>query len=541
MEVSTPLTATTIEPTTNTLYPMAGIQEWELERAMALSQLQQHRERANNLEQKIEEDKRLYDKHRMSLINEIKLKEVLNEKRIQNMEKHYLEHIQILHKQLDQERQERKIEAKDIHQRYESMIQNEQKKHERRICSFQQRLSAKDYEYAKLQKDIRLTQSPPISPRTPDTPIHSDCDSVATDESNSTLTLISSSTNTTPVRLLQEKVFKLQVHQDELEKNHQIELEKQKLVFDKECSYLQQKIQDLESLLKEQQEPQQQQWLERLQKEYQKGAQKVYQERLQQIEQTFNEKHKLTMESYRGDLAQMKERFIHETQQLTMHQEAHCQNLVSEHEHTLTEMKEQHDNEMEVLRIEHQAALADLEFYMKREKQDALYDCEQTWKTKLQDVRTAMSDDAIKVQKYWDNRIEEAASARETEFTHLVGELEVVKDRLGREIEKCQDMTRQLNKAAQDVQLHKKTKAIATQECLKLQRMQRRAYTLAVTVASVSQPQHNTMNEINEVDETIDISSNLSLFDLLQRSISQITRLQAQNSMMEKVRSLLYK
>ncbi|KAI7850913.1 hypothetical protein BDC45DRAFT_236379 [Circinella umbellata] len=474
MEVSRP----TIERS-NTLDPMATIQEWEVERAMVLSQLQQYRERAQYLEQKTVEDKKMYDQHRLSLLHEIKIKEVLNEKRIQSTEHKYLEYVQSLQIQLDQEKQERENETKEIHKRYDSMIQNEQKKHERRICGFQQRLSAKDDEYAKLQKDnIRLTQSAPTSPCSPDSSVHSDCDSVtSTDEIHSTSSTITTATttntatpfiiNNTPVRLLQEKLFKLQAHQDELEKRHQSELEKQKQTFDQERAYLQQKVQDLETMLK-QQNPQQQACLERLQKEYQKGAQRIYQERLANIEQSYAERNKQNLSSYRGDLAQMKERFIHETQQLEMHHLAKLSNLVSEHEHSITEIKEQHDNEMEVLRIEHHTALNAMEFHWECVKQDALDACERTWATKLKDTQATMSNDARQVQKYWDTRIAEATTARETELTRHLGELEVVKERLGKEIEKRQEVVKQLNKAKQDIQLHKKIKAIATQEYLKV-------------------------------------------------------------------------
>ncbi|KAI9494534.1 hypothetical protein BDB00DRAFT_818422 [Zychaea mexicana] len=525
----------TIDQSNNTLGPMVAIQEWELERALVLSQLQQHRERVHYLEQKTDEDKKMYDKHRMSLLHEIKLKEVLSEKRIQDIEQRYLDQIQDLQILLDQEKQERDNEAQDIRKHYEAMLQSEQKKHERRLCGFQQRLSAKDSEYAKLQRDtIRLTQSAPTSPRTPDTPIHSDCDSVATDEQEATAVTQHYGLREadTPVRLLQEKLFKLQAHQDQMQERHQAELEKQKLAFDQERSLLQSKIQDLESLLLTK-DPLQQ--LTQLQKEYRKGAQRVYQERLAAIERTYAEKNKQTMASYRGDLAQVKERFMHESQQTAMHHEAKMQNMISEHAHSLAELQEHHDHAMDVLLIEHQASMDELESHLERVKEDALHECERAWERKLMDAQTSMSDDAREIQNHWETRLAETSSARDAEFNRLLGELEVLKERLGREIERRQDVTQQLTKATQDVQLHKKTKAIATQECLKLQRMHRRAHTLAVTlVAAISKPHDESNDGVKATATSLGDPAKLSLPDLLQRSISEVTRLQAQNSMMEK-------
>ncbi|KAI8150266.1 hypothetical protein BJV82DRAFT_586520 [Fennellomyces sp. T-0311] len=493
----------------NTLGPMAAIQEWELERAMALSQLQQYRERVHWLETKAEQDKKLYDKHRMSLLREVRLKEMIAEKRVQDIEERYLEQIQDLQIQLDEEKRERQDEVQELRQHYDKMLQSEQTKHERRICGFQQRLSAKETEYARLQKNLRQTQSAPTSPTTPDTPIHSDCDSVATEEDM----------RDTPLRLMQEKLFKLQASHDKAQIAWEQKWTKQQQAFQEERSSYTARIKDLEDKLLGQQDPLQ---LERLQKEYQKGAQRVYEERLRNIEQAYAAKSKLTMESYRGDLQQMQDRFMHETREMAMHFEAQRENQASEHKQLLTEIKEHHDNELEVFRIEHQAAIDELETQLEHEKQDALNKCEQEWKDKLSDIEASMSDDARQTQKHWESRVASAAVTRQAEFTRLTGELEVLKDRLGREIERRRDIEMQLAKSTEQLEHSRKAKAIATRECLDLQREQRRAHALATKLASISS------EPLSLGDPT--------LCELLQRSISQVTRLQAENSILEKVR-----
>lgn len=358
---------------------------------------------------------------------------------------------------LEQEKKEHEDQVKDLREHYELLLQTEQKKHERRISGFQQRLNAKTCEYAQLvENNIRIQACSPPPPSShhqhhayPPSPTSLDSASSQGDsEEEST------------IRLLQERLISLQSVHEQEKREWQAQLDAQ------QCE-----LQQLRDQLKQQKDTNQQQPpppSSSPNEYYLKGAQQVYEERLRSMEQKYEQKTRQIKESYRGDLAAMKDRFLLESQQVAMQHEARVQNLVSEHQHMIQEMKDEHENEVEVLRIEHQAALAEREREYEENLEHAIASCEQQWQQKVNDLEASMSKDQLAIRKHWETRVEKAASARQAEHERLQGELQVVKDRLGREIERRRGIQATLDRAVEEHKHTRKRVGIATEECRKV-------------------------------------------------------------------------
>ncbi|CDH58225.1 predicted protein [Lichtheimia corymbifera JMRC:FSU:9682] len=492
----------------NTMGPSTAIQDWELERVMTLSQLSHYRERVELLEKKAEGDKKMYDKHRLSLLREVKLKDSLAEKRIRDMEQEFLEQIHCMQLVLEQEKKEHEDQVKDLREHYELLLQTEQKKHERRISGFQQRLNAKTCEYAQLvENNIRIQACSPPPPSShhqhhayPPSPTSLDSASSQGDsEEEST------------IRLLQERLISLQSVHEQEKREWQAQLDAQ------QCE-----LQQLRDQLKQQKDTNQQQPpppSSSPNEYYLKGAQQVYEERLRSMEQKYEQKTRQIKESYRGDLAAMKDRFLLESQQVAMQHEARVQNLVSEHQHMIQEMKDEHENEVEVLRIEHQAALAEREREYEENLEHAIASCEQQWQQKVNDLEASMSKDQLAIRKHWETRVEKAASARQAEHERLQGELQVVKDRLGREIERRRGIQATLDRAVEEHKHTRKRVGIATEECRKLQRQQTQAHKLAGDLVLIT-------------DDAVDVQ-HTALVDLLHKAVSNVSNIHARQCILE--------
>ncbi|KAI7881147.1 hypothetical protein K492DRAFT_177339 [Lichtheimia hyalospora FSU 10163] len=494
----------------NTMGPSTAIQDWELERAMTLSQLSHYRERVELLEKKAEGDKKMYDKHRLSLLREVKLKDSLAEKRIRDMEQEFLEQIHCMQLVLEQANKEHHDELQDVREHYELLLHTEQKKHERRISGFQQRLNAKKCEYEQLVENNMRFQacSPP-----PPMPSHHH-QHHAYPPSPTSLDSLSSQSDSeeeSTIRLLQERLISLQSVHEQEKREWQAQLDAQ------QCE-----MQQLRDRLKHQKDTNKQSELSPPpppNEYYLKGAQQVYEERLRSMKQKYEQKTSQIKESYRGDLAAMKDRFLQESHQVAMQHEARVQNLVSEHQHMVQEMKDEHENEVEVLRIEHQAAIAEREREHEDDVKRAITSCEQQWQIKVDDLEASMSKDQLAVRKHWETRVEKAASARHDEYVRLQGELQVVKDRLGREIERRRDIQASLDKAVEEQKHIRKRVGIATEECRKLQRQQTLAHKLAGDLVLIT-------------DDTADVQ-HTTLADLLHKAVSNVSNIHARQCILE--------
>ncbi|OAD74928.1 hypothetical protein PHYBLDRAFT_158543 [Phycomyces blakesleeanus NRRL 1555(-)] len=136
------------------------------------------------------------------------------------------------------------------------------------------------------------------------------------------------------------------------------------------------------------------------------------------------------------EVERVKELLVYESRMTAMKHEAQIQNLNSEHTETLRELREQFDNEKEVWKIEHQAALDDLKRQLKREHQNVTRELEHSWKDKMADLQSLMSIDSLSNQKHWENKMSEIQDEKESRVNRLQGQIEVIKGRLGNEIDK---------------------------------------------------------------------------------------------------------
>ncbi|KAL0083301.1 hypothetical protein F4703DRAFT_1103239 [Phycomyces blakesleeanus] len=73
-----------------TLGPSEPVHDWEVERATVLIECREYRERMEVLERKVEQDQIIYEKNTASLIREVKMKETLLERRLEDTENRLL-------------------------------------------------------------------------------------------------------------------------------------------------------------------------------------------------------------------------------------------------------------------------------------------------------------------------------------------------------------------------------------------------------------------------------------------------------------------
>lgn len=159
-----------------------------------------------------------------------------------------------------------------------------------------------------------------------------------------------------------------------------------------------------------------------------------------------------------SELQRLRELFFKESQHQAMQHEARVENLRSEYEDLLKEANNQLETERAVWRIEQQSAVEEAA-RVEREKMEAKMEQERNeWRNKLLDAETSMSKDATAIQTHWQTRVNEAESSKQTELERLKGEMEVVKDRLGKEIQRRKQMQAKLAVAQENEQRLSKRK-----------------------------------------------------------------------------------
>jgi F0F1-type ATP synthase membrane subunit b/b' len=128
--------------------------------------------------------------------------------------------------------------------------------------------------------------------------------------------------------------------------------------------------------------------------------------------------------------------FISEAQRSEMTYQAQLQNMQSEHTELMRELREQHDTEREVWHIQQKTLIDEVRRDLNFEKEEALRELNREWKDKSEDLQASMSKDAMEIQTHWESKLEKAKSKSAMKMSRLQGEIEVVKDRLGKEIER---------------------------------------------------------------------------------------------------------
>jgi hypothetical protein len=141
-----------------------------------------------------------------------------------------------------------------------------------------------------------------------------------------------------------------------------------------------------------------------------------------------------TVSSQDAYIKELTEKFMSEAQRTEMTNQAQFQNLQSEHTELMRELREQHETEKEVWEIQQTALIDEIRRDLTFEKDEALRELGKEWKDKSEDLHASMSKDAMEIQAHWENKLEEAKSGSLLKISRLQGEIEVVKDRLGREI-----------------------------------------------------------------------------------------------------------
>lgn len=159
-----------------------------------------------------------------------------------------------------------------------------------------------------------------------------------------------------------------------------------------------------------------------------------------------------------SELQRLRELFFKESQHQAMQHEARVENLRSEYEDLLKEANNQLETERAVWRIEQQSAVEEAA-RVEREKMEANMEQERNeWRNKLLDAETSMSKDATAIQAHWQTKVNEAENSKQTELERLKGEMEVVKDRLGKEIQRRKQMQAKLAVAQENEQRLSKRK-----------------------------------------------------------------------------------
>ncbi|KAI9311263.1 hypothetical protein BX666DRAFT_1837119, partial [Dichotomocladium elegans] len=127
-----------------TLGPTSPIHDWEVEHLKLVQENAEFRERAERLEKKIQHDRVTYERNTSSLLHEVKMKEDLMEKRVQDVERQMMEQIQELQRRLLAQQHEHEDEVADIKARFDQTLLAEQRKNERRLAALQVRYKEKD-------------------------------------------------------------------------------------------------------------------------------------------------------------------------------------------------------------------------------------------------------------------------------------------------------------------------------------------------------------------------------------------------------------
>ncbi|KAI8078746.1 uncharacterized protein BX664DRAFT_38168 [Halteromyces radiatus] len=160
-------TSTQVQPSFNLPFvPSPAKKGWSSSIYAQIQQQQELKTRVETLESQLRRDQHLFEKQRSVLLQEIKMKDTLLLEKDQQWESRWTTKVQQLEEQLDQERQKHENDILDWKKRYEEALDIEQQKHHRRLAYFHERLTAKNMEYAELERQL-TTQSAPSSPTQP--------------------------------------------------------------------------------------------------------------------------------------------------------------------------------------------------------------------------------------------------------------------------------------------------------------------------------------------------------------------------------------
>ncbi|KAG0167748.1 hypothetical protein DFQ30_005692 [Apophysomyces sp. BC1015] len=447
----------------------------------------------------------------------MKMKETLLEKRLQDVEGQLMDEIRGLQEQLETEKQDHEDDVRELRLQYDKMMQVEQKKHNQRISTLQERLSAKDVAYDELQK------------------MHVSCDNGDMDD----------------LELLRNELAKEKTERereraqwDEERATHAMELETLKIELSTSSTGTDgNAISGSEIFRKENQQYRRQ--LELVEQDQQRhrahvaeleSRLKTAEDQLKNAEDGKRQKIVQLTENFDSEMERLKELFFNEGREMAMHNEAKIQNLQAEYDEILLETKERFETEKAVWQIEHQSTLDKIGREFRKEKEYAVARLEREWREKIQDIQASMSQDSSDVQAHWEKKLEEAQEAGNIELKRLQGELAVIKDRLGKEIERrhgVQGTLAVLEKQIRDdvaelVVYEHETKVLKKHK----QTLQNQVDVLRHDFQTACHLARNLLS-ISASEDSDVFQHQTSLVDLLHASIRHVTSLYVRQGVME--------
>jgi hypothetical protein len=188
---------------------------------------------------------------------------------------------------------------------------------------------------------------------------------------------------------------------------------------------------------------------------------------IKQLEDTHNKKIQSLIDSHLQEQQRLRDNFMNENSGLTLHMEARLQNVQNEYESTLQETRDQFAAEKKVWQIEQQATIDQLRRQLEQQYMDDQKKVERSWRNKLEDMEASLSKDASGIQTHWQARIDALVDEHDKEIKRLRGELDVVKSRLGKDIDRRHQVQNHLATVEME---HKKDMLLWTSQTQQLER-----------------------------------------------------------------------
>lgn len=274
--------------------------------------------------------------------------------------------------QLQNAEKNHKIKEMEWKRQQAKFLQSEQEKFDKRLNGFHQRMIAKDEEFARILMEERQTKSAPSSPTS----------STFLTGRRQAKVMVTQEQYNNDIQQLKDQIKELvNKHQMEIEKLQQEKAQEMEQLQITHTAQLNQQLAAAAASRDTSQQHDNQKNLLALVNSLEAEKRtfdalksqmdldrtrefNLHQELIQQLkteleETRGNHRSKILQmnEKHSANEARLKSLYMNENQQLTMHCEAHVANLVAEHENIIKELKENLENEKEVLQIKHHTVL----------------------------------------------------------------------------------------------------------------------------------------------------------------------------------------
>ncbi|KAI9309535.1 hypothetical protein BJ944DRAFT_235988 [Cunninghamella echinulata] len=518
-----------------TFGPSAPIDEWELEKATIVRESKLNKERAERLQQQLEGDRRKFERNTSKLLKEVKLKEATWEKHRQETDERWMKQILELQQQLEDERLNHEESMKDMKQHISQALITEQEKHDRRVANLHERLAIKEKLLEKYLNSEN-TSSPSIhadilpSPMTPSilqqqsneyTSNKNDNDNDYMENKSPAKFNNNTFNNSNKVQLLQRQL------KEEKEKYKLLEKKYEAISQTTDTTNNSTPLPSLPPSSSPLPSPITPTFSTSLSSPSSTSNNNEINHELMEME--YKKKIQSLIDSHNEEKKRLQSYFMNENSTLTMHSEAKLQNLQSEYEDILREMKDQFNSEKEVWRIEQQTQLDELKRQLNEQYLDQQRESETVWRNKIKDIETSLSQDGLAIQSHWEAKIDLLTSEHEKELLRLRGELDVVKSRLGKDI----DRRHLVEKKLKDLEI---TYQQQSQSYMKLQDQLNSFNQQKIQLSKAMKDYELVKNLAMKLLPTTSIknyqhnNSSVSVVDILQQAIHYVTRLQTYSS-----------